>query len=425
MVDRTTPPALHNLGDISLAPEEIIQAGDCRLHVLKAGGQEVSRLTLLWDGGSADVASRWLPEMVAEGMREGSAKMNGAEIADAIDSRGAKYGSRCDAHFTGIEILALNRHFEGLLPVLSEICINPLYEPRTVEILSRNAASMSALRRHRVAYLAARELNVHLKGANHPDNADDDPERIAQTTREEVTACHAATIGSGCLEAYICGTPDDKLVASVSDMVAGMARGSRKSIIDIRPYVPEEPVRKDLYLEGACQAAVSAGMPAIGRPDPDYIALRLAVMALGGFFSSRLMSKIREEKGLTYGISAYLSGTYEGASVHVEAQCDAEYVEQVIDETRCEIARMAVEPPSGEELQRLKMHAWSDLASITDSPFSMAANYISRKTFGMPADYFERQLQEIRSLTPERLAEVSARYLNPERLSVVTCSPKP
>ena len=208
-------------------------------------------------------------------------------------------------------------------------------------------------------------------------------------------------------------------------MVAGMARGSRKSIIDIRPYVPEEPVRKDLYLEGACQAAVSAGMPAIGRPDPDYIALRLAVMALGGFFSSRLMSKIREEKGLTYGISAYLSGTYEGASVHVEAQCDVEYVEQVIEETRREIARMAVEPPAGEELQRLKMHAWSDLASITDSPFSMAANYISRKTFGMPADYFERQLQEIRSLTPERLAEVSARYLNPERLSVVTCSPKP
>jgi predicted Zn-dependent peptidase len=146
-------------------------------------------------------------------------------------------------------------------------------------------------------------------------------------------------------------------------------------------------------------------------------------MALGGYFGSRLMSNIREEKGLTYGISASLCGNYEGAYVEIDAQCDASFVEQVVEESRKEIASLWENPPRDEELHRIKLRVWSSLASIADTPFATSDYYITRRIVGTTDSYFQDQMEALKNLTSHRIAEIAKKHLNPDALTVAIAGP--
>jgi predicted Zn-dependent peptidase len=154
--------------------------------------------------------------------------------------------------------------------------------------------------------------------------------------------------------------------------------------------------------------------PTIPRSHKDYIPLRIAVMALGGYFGSRLMTSIREEKGLTYGISAALEGSHEAANITINAQCDPAYVDEVISQTFAEIERLANEPMPREELEALIQYLSSALAVTLDSPLSIADHYITQLTVGTPPDYFEQQFNVLGAITPATIAEMTSKYIKPE-----------
>ena len=143
-------------------------------------------------------------------------------------------------------------------------------------------------------------------------------------------------------------------------------------------------------------------------------------MALGGYFGSRLMSNIREDKGLTYHISAVLMGEHNESMALVSALCDKSYTEQVVAEISEELRRLAANPPEGEELSRLKLHAMTDLAEMLDNPANVMSYYITQLLVGTPADYFAAQQQALRALSPEIISDMAARYLTPEKMITVT-----
>lgn len=420
-LDRTKAPAVSTTGDITIKNEivETLPSG-IDLHLIDSGDQDLARLTLLWDGGTLDADRQSLPMFVTEGMREGTRHTGGDAIADALDFAGARLSSRVTEHHTGIELTAINRKLPTLLPLMREMILEPQFAPSTVALWARNAAGSLATKMAKVSYHASLAATRAIKGADHPASYDEIPESILATTPADVQLTHNRFLGSGHLHAYLAGQLAPDTIKAVATFLESMPAPSGKSPITIVPNSPAAPSRIDINVEGAVQSAIAMVMPTIPRSHPDYIALRLAIIALGGYFSSRLMANIREEKGLTYGISSYLLGTFEGAYMNIGAQCDNSYVEQVIEETKAEITRLWTNPLSADELRRLQLNAWTSLAATTDSPFSIADYYIVRQEVGTDTDYFERQLREINSLTTERIAEVASRHLDPECLTIVT-----
>lgn len=166
------------------------------------------------------------------------------------------------------------------------------------------------------------------------------------------------------------------------------------------------------------QSAISFSIPTIGREHPDYINLRLAIMALGGYFGSRLNKNIREEKGYTYGITANLLGFREGAFVEIRVQCDPAYVESVIAEVKEEIRRMVDEPLSEEELNAVKNFAMTTLASILDSPFTIIDHHISNHHLHIAPDYFDAQLGAISNLSAATVSRMISEHVDAEKMSV-------
>jgi len=187
----------------------------------------------------------------------------------------------------------------------------------------------------------------------------------------------------------------------------------------LRPFAPDY-AGSEVVVDhpGALQSAVVMSIPAIDRSHPDYCALRLATMALGGYFGSRLMTNLREDKGLTYGVTAGLYGYREGSAVMVSTQCDNRSVKSVVDETVNEIKKLADNPPEGEELNRLIQTASTGLASILDSPFNVINHIAAERLTGTPVDYFDRQQTAVASLSAETIGNCARRYLDPDKMLI-------
>ena len=183
------------------------------------------------------------------------------------------------------------------------------------------------------------------------------------------------------------------------------------------PDMMPEPLcgaRSEIKKKGAVQSAIKIRIGAIPRSHPDYIPLRILITALGGYFGSRLMKNIREEKGFTYGISASLSGRRHEGYIDIETQCDSAYTWKVIDEISAEISRLQHEPLGREELLKVKKYIISSLTKVLDTP-SARADYASTDfLYGTGADYFNRQVEITDRITPEELTEVARLHLKPD-----------
>ncbi len=423
--DRTVAPPTRPFEDISLTrARDIATPGGFLIKTVHAGHQQLVRLALRWAGGTTDFAPPAALSILTESMREGSASYTGEQIADIIDFNGARLTTRTHDHHCGFDLLVLKSHLADVLPVLRDMIMHPNFEIEAIERIKNRLAARCAVQMAKVETRASVRTRALMLGADHPGAVHDTPESIMDITADDLRALYAATIGSARLYTFACGDLSDDIIRELSAFVDSLAHPAATDPINIIEASPAAPARENDICPDARQSAVSISLPAIPRSHPDYIALRLTIMALGGYFGSRLMQNIREERGLTYGISSSLLGTYEGSYAMIEAQCSAESVETVISESMAEVERLVTNPPTGDELRRLKLKAWSALASAADSPISVLEHYITQLVVGTADDYFERQLRVIESITPEMISEMARKYLSGRQWSVVVSGPE-
>lgn len=422
---RDEAPALHPLPPITVPPAGTKTLnGGARLITVPAGDQPLARLQLLWEGGPLDFEHPGAVHVMAEALLEGTRSMSAEDIADRVDYEGARLNTRCSEHCVGLSLLGLSECIETLLPVIRSLVTEPLLGAEQIEIPARRMAAAETVEQAKVAVRTARTAKELVMGKGHPRTRVDSPDDFLSFSPEYIRGIFSKTIGRGSrgLQVILGGLFSPELEAAVVRLIESLPSSREESPKAIIPYHPETPCRIDLHAPEAVQSAVSLAKPAIGRDHPDYIPLRLAVSALGGYFGSRLMSEIRENRGLTYGISASLMGTLDGAAVNISAQCSADKVDEVITETLAQIRGLWENPLSDDELERLRLSSWSGLAAQADSPLSAIDYYASRILVGTPDNYFERQMQAIASMDARMIAKLAREYLSGD-WAVVTCGP--
>lgn len=427
MTDRTTPPPLRPLTDICLpAPRRIVTPRGIPMCIIDAKDTDLVRLSLRWDGGKADFDNTAAAGILFEVMQEGSADYSAAAIADAIDYAGARMGGRPSEHHCGIDLIVLRSRLGRLLPMLESVIARPEFADESVAMVCRRTASICAVDSAKVPVVASNLIKPLIYGAGKPLSRIIVPEDYSAVTPHMLRQIHSATYLSAPLHVFVAGNIDDATLRMLTDFVDSLpaAAATAASPIRVCPMEPEAPHTVGRVMPEARQSALCMAIPTIGRSHPEYIKLRLAVMALGGYFGSRLMQNIREERGLTYGISASLQGLFEGAFAQIEAQCAPESVDEVIEQSKFEINRLVTQPPAGDELQRLKLKAWMALAGTTDSPLTVLGYYITMLTVGTDSDYFARQIETIRQLRPDDIAAMASSYLDPSLWSVAVAGPE-
>lgn len=422
-MNRSIAPEVYNFGSLTLSPAKSYRLPNgINVHIESGSEIEVSRLTVALPGGEAESPKPGLAACAGMVLIEGTTRQNGEEIANMLEYNGAWVNTSVSTHYTSVTLSSLNDRFDDLLPVLAEMILTPTFpQEATAKILQRQASRIE-IEHEKVSVIADEAIRPLAFGRENPLARSENAGEIRSITSEELSTFHYSRLDPKDIHIFFSGNITEGMIESLNKIFSRFParKGIEIGTIDFDPIASEE-MRTNIIREHAQQSAVKIMIPAVGRSSADFVPLRLAVMALGGYFGSRLMLNIREDKGLTYGISAVLLGYSRQSFITITTQTDSSTKEEVIRLICDELEKMK-DPASytDDEIRRLSKFQLSNLATILDTPFSRM-DYMQTHVFAnTPDDYFEQQERLARTLTPEILAQMARKYFDQSRMIIAT-----
>lgn len=408
-------------------PRPVIMPNGVPVHVLNIGDSEVVRIDVLMAGG------RWRQSYPLQALftnrmlREGTRRFTTAQIAEKLDYYGAWLEFSNAPEYAFVTLHSLNKYLPQTLEILESIIKEPTFPEKELGVIAENNRQQFLVNSSKVDFLAHRALSKALYGtAGHP---------CGQLVKEEdyrhVNAAMLRTFyddyyhSANCM-LYLSGKVSDECLQRIERIFGASPFGKAGRPAERKHFIPSSCDEKRIFVErsDAMQSAVRLGMLTLEHTHPDFLKLRVLTTLFGGYFGSRLMANIREEKGYTYGIQAGIVTYPDSGMFVIHAETANETVEPLIEEVYHEIDKLQNEPVSLSELRIVQNYMLGELCRSCDSPFSLADAWIFIRTNGLDEHYYHRMLEAIKGITPEEVRLLAQRYLCKERLKEVVCGKK-
>lgn len=422
-IDRSTPPPVSDFGDISLnVPDPITLSNGMKMWIASNGEEEINKLSIYMTGGAFQESRPMQATACSIAVFNGNNKMSFAEIAEAIDYYGAWRSAHVDDNCTAFSMSSLNENFDKTLPIFIESLRTPTFPDSEFETLKRQLAVNCAMTREKVKYLANKEIMRLYYGENNPLATDPTPDDINSLTNEHMHNFHSSFYKAQNCNLVFAGNISDKEIATVESVLGEWLPDGEPAPQVEPPFCPADEMLKIVDKPGAVQSAIIMMLKTVPRKHPDYFKLRILATVLGGYFGSRLMRNIREEKGFTYGINASHNGRAFDGYVGISTECDTYHTWNVISQIHNEIKTLHDNLIPQQELETVKRFMLSDLAKTLDTPFNIAAYIGNMFCCGTYPSYLNDQVQEIKSVTSRQLQDIARQYLDISKLrTVIAC----
>ena len=395
------------------------------LTVINAGEQEVVRMDVLFSGGRWQQSQKLQALFTNRMLREGTTKYTAATIAEKLDYYGSWLELSSSSEYAYITVYSLNKYLAKTLEVVESMIKEPLFPQKELQTILDTNIQQYLVNTSKVDFLAHRSLLKSLYGEQHPCGKIVMEEDYYTITPEVLREFYERHYHSGNCSIFLSGKVTDDIISRVTD-IFGIPFGQYQLQMPKSSFpfaaIPEKRIFTER--EDAMQSAVKMGCTTITREHPDYPKLRVLMTLFGGYFGSRLMSNIREDKGYTYGISAGVVFYPDSGLLIVSTETDNEYVEPLIQEVYHEIDRLHLDPVSAEELRIVRNYMLGEMCRSYESPFSLSDAWIFIATSGLKDDYFARSLQDVNEITPAEIQDLAQRYLCKETLKEVIAGKK-
>ena len=264
--------------------------------------------------------------------------------------------------------------------------------------------------------VASKQLRKKLFGTIHPYGRILTESDVEGVERKTLVNYHSNTVLNN-YEIVVSGDFKDEYI-KVFNQNFGQNQLQRKKPSTFYPVTPDDQ-KTYVHKDDALQSAIRLGKITLKKQHKDYIDLLIANEILGGYFGSRLMTNIREEKGYTYGIYSHIYPLHNDSFFLISTEAVSQYTKPAVDEIYKELKRLRSEPVGTDELESVKSYMIGAFLSSIDTPFNLADKFKSINLFGLDYDYFDRYLKKIHEITPERIMEVTNTYLHEDGISEV------
>ena len=352
--------------------------------------------------------------------------MTSAQIAEKLDYYGAWLELSSSVNYGFITLYSLNKYFSRTLSVIAEMVKTPLFPIKELSVVADTNKQQFLVNSTRVEMIARKQLNRALFGAEHPFGRYAVAEDYDRITPEVLHDFYRKYYHSGNCSVYISGKVTPDIIRSVEENLGNEAWGEVKDKPVMQAVVPRTTSEKHLFVEreDALQSSLKMGSFVMERHHPDFLKARVMVTLFGGYFGSRLMSNIREEKGYTYGIGAGIVSYPDSGILIISTEAANEYINPIITEVYREMDKLCKEPVPQEELEMVKNYMLGDLCRSYEGPFSLSDAWIYIETAGLDDKFFIRSLDAIRGITREEIQRLAQTYFCKENLIEVVAGKK-
>ena len=426
-MDRTIQPEIQALKNFHiLSPVRTTLPNGVPLTVVNAGEQEVVRMDILFAGGRWQQSQKLQALFTNRMLREGTQKYTAATIAEKLDYYGSWLELSSSSEYAYITVYSLNKYLAKTLEVVESMIKEPVFPEKELHTILDTNIQQYLVNTSKVDFLAHRGLLQALYGTQHPCGQIVVEEDYHAITPEVLRDFYGRHYHSGNCSMYVSGKVTPDVVRCIERHWGEAPWGNCTAEKVERTWDIVKDARKRVHVEkeDALQSSLRMGGFSLDRKHPDYLKLRVLVTLFGGYFGSRLMSNIREDKGYTYGIGAGLV-SYPGTSLLVvSTEAANEYMESVITEVYHEMDCLRQDKVPAEELEMVRNYMLGDMCRSYEGAFSLSDAWIFIETAGLKPDFFDASLAAIREVTSDELLSLAQRYFCKENLIEVVAGKK-
>ena len=426
-LDRTLPPLLRPLEAFEiLRPERLEMKNGMQLNVIRAGSQEVVRLDLLIGGGQWHQTQALQALFTNRMLREGTPTMTSAQIAEKLDYYGAWLDLSSSVNCGFVTLYSLNKYFPRTLAIIADMLMNPSFPEKELEVVLETNRQQFLVNSSRVEVIARKHFNRSLFGEEHPFGRFAVESDYGRITPEVLREFYRKHYHSGNCTVYVSGKVTPEIIRCIEEHLGNVPWGKIKKVQPLELIEPRQTTEKHVFVEkaDALQSSLKMGCFMMDRVHPDFLKARVMVTLFGGYFGSRLMSNIREDKGYTYGIGAGIVNCPGSGVLAITTEADNQYIDSIITEVYREMDKMCNDLAPQEELEMVRNYMLGDFCRSYEGPFSLSEAWIYTKTADLDDDFFVRQVDSIRSITAEEIRTLAQRYLCKENLIEVVAGKK-
>lgn len=392
----------------SLLPREVSLGNGRVLHVF-GSNTELVKLDFLHEAGSLYQQQLLCAAAANKLMTVATENMVADVLSEFMDFRGVILEPNNTLTHSTITVYMLRRYADEVLPVVAEMLQRPAFAEEDFRLWQANRRQELATLEQRTSHIARRLFYKSLFGVHHPLGWYATVEDVDKLSIEAIRRHYNNYYSNGPCAIVASGKVDngleDLLARHFSIISAPEARGVDVSEVKVGD-------RCETKMDGAVQASLRIGrLLPLRWNDPDYARLMLLVTALGGYFGSRLMSNLREDKGYTYGTYARTQ-IYRGAILfYITADVAGGTADAAVEEVCSELKRLCNEPLDKEELQLVKMVFIGDFLRSVDGVFELSSRYCDMLGTSITEQLTDNIRTAINETTAEQLQVLAQRCL--------------
>ncbi|AXE20008.1 insulinase family protein [Runella rosea] len=418
-LDRTLAPDFRTIETVQFpTPQSVVLDNGQPLYVINVGEQPVVRLEVLFEAGTwheqVEGASFFTVKMLSEGTKNHTS----AQISGHFDQIGAFLELSHTPDRANVMVYGLTKHLETILEMVSEMLHEATFPEKEFNDIRNITLQNLRVNLEKSAYVATNTFKERLFGSAHPYGRMQKEERITALLTSDLENFYHQRIKARPFRVFLSGQVGEAEIALVNRFL-GQHSVFEPLLSTITSEIVPQTEPYWLEKEDSVQSSVRVGRRLFKRQHPDFYRMVMANEVLGGYFGSRLMKNIREEKGFTYGISASVVPMRQEGYWVIGTDVKKEFAQATLDEIQKEIGIMQNELVPAEELEVVKNYLAGEFAGSLNTPFEIADRVRLMVLEGLDVDFYSNYIQRLRVVTAEEIQSMAQQYWKWEELQRV------
>lgn len=347
--------------------------------------------------------------LLAETMLAGTAEHDRSQLASELQLLGGSLSANIDNDRLALVGSVLAPNLRQLLGLLAEVVQTASYPKREVAGERERVGAELAIARSQPAVQAREALLARLYG-KHPYATEWPSDgALEDVTAKQLRALHAQTVSPVGAVLTLVGDLRPAAALDAVEVALGSWTGSEATPLPkLPPHVPGGVTIVDR--PGAVQTNIRLGGPALPRTAPNYAALQVANVVFGGYFSSRLVNNIREDKGYTYSPRSSIEHAAAGSRLIVAADVATSVTGPALLEVLYELGRVTLLPLGDDEIAAARRYAAGTLALSTATSAGLASTLSMLAGSGLGPDYLRSHSAALAAVDAKAIAEVADEF---------------
>jgi predicted Zn-dependent peptidase len=410
-----TPPIKHTVElDLKLKPyEKYVLDNGVEVYAIDAGAEDVLQVEWVFSSGNWFEKQNLVAASTNFLLKNGTSAKNAFQINEHFEYYGSYLNRNCQSEFATVTLHSLSKHLEVLLPAVKELLTDSVFPEEEIETYKRNMKQRLNVNLKKCDFVAHRLIDTYLYGEHHPYGRFSRFEDFDNLNRQQLQEFYQQYYLNGRLIIFVAG----KLPANIFPLLNkyfGDLKNQPAESFNITSHPAEEKKYRVSNDPNGVQGAIRLGTFFPNRHHPDFLKAQVLNSLFGGFFGSRLMSNIREEKGYTYGIHSYIENHIQQSAWLISTEAGRDVCEATIAEVYKEMEILRTDLVEEDELMLVRNYMMGSILGDLDGPFHIIKRWKYIILHGLDENYFYTQLHTIKTINAEELRHLANKYLTPQ-----------